>query len=310
MSSYISVKKSQIYQLVETPLYIKRKSGDYVLYKAENVVIDDSRFSQDEFPELYIPADLKETAISELNSQLQTNLFKQIKTGDLKAIKNTLCEIVRESMTLPFDNNLKALPETIDILYSEYANTGTLLRIFTELDYAGTSLIDHSVGVMLLTLNYCLCSNYSEKDTKTLSLGALLHDVGLTKLPTDIAEANDRLSKQDFIIYKKHTSIGHQIIKKNFDVNKTIGNCVYEHHERLDGKGYPEGTTNISFEGSLIGLIDSFENLTNTEKKHRKRMEPFDALNKMKHEVLVEGRYYKKVFKEFCLSLSGKFRYS
>lgn len=70
MNTYISVRKSQIYFYLETPLYIKNARGDFVLYKAENKKIDINRFSEDAHPQLYVPEEIKETAFKELQSQL------------------------------------------------------------------------------------------------------------------------------------------------------------------------------------------------------------------------------------------------
>lgn len=308
MDSYISIKKSQAVHYIATPLYIKNGSGDFILYKPENKKIDSNRFFDEGFPQLFITSRSHESAKKELEIQLKNRLKHEIKSGNLNIIKSALCEIVQEAMKEPLKENLKAIPETIEIMYSEYSSTKNLLKNYIDTISGEISLIEHSVDVMVLSLNYCLFSHFSEHDTKRISLCALLHDVGLTRIPKDIAGATRRLTEQEFIVYKTHAAIGHDIIKQSGSIDPSIATGVLEHHERLDGKGYPRGVANLSFEGRLIGLIDSFDSLVSSEKAHRKKKKPFDAMLTIQNEMLKEAKFDKKIFTEFCLSLSDKFR--
>ena len=163
---------------------------------------------------------------------------------------------------------------------------------------------------MLLVLNFCIFKNLPDEDTKKFSLGALLHDVGLARIPMQITEANHKLSDSEFSTYKTHTILGSDIIKENKHINSLIAVGVLEHHERLNGTGYPRGISNISFEGRLIGIIDCFDNLTNNEKLHRKKKDPFSAMKTIQDEILTEGLFDKYIFKDLCLSLLGKSKYS
>ena len=266
MTDYILVRKSQAHFYIKTPLYIKNKSGDFVLYKGENEVIDTKRFTEEQFPNLYTTSHMQEFAKKELYGHLSKQLTKEIENGELGHIKETICEIVQESMTEPSEENFSVLPETIDILYSEYSGAKDVVKNFIDICYGGTSLINHSVNVMVLALNYCLFCNFSENDTKKLSLMALLHDVGLTKLPKKIIESERKLTDEEFAVYQTHSLVGHDIIRDCIRTDPSVATGILEHHERLDGEGYPNGISNISFDGGLLGLIDSFESLTNSKK--------------------------------------------
>jgi len=310
MNTYISVRKSQIHFYLETPLYIKNDRGDFVLYKAENTKIDFNRFSEDAHPQLYVPEEIKETAFKELQSQLKEKLKKRVNSGDLKSVKSALSEIVQEAMQEPLEDNLQTLPETLDIIYQEYSNTTNLLKDIAGLQFGGSTLAEHSANVMLLVLNFCIFKKLPDEDTKKFSLGALLHDIGLTRIPKQITEANSKLSDSEYTTYKTHTTLGHDIIKENKHIDSLIAVGVLEHHERLNGTGYPRRISNISFEGRLIGIIDCFDNLTNNEKLHRKKKDPFSAMKVIQDEILKEGLFDKYIFKDLCLSLLGKSKYS
>ena len=300
------VKKSQVSSYFKTPLYVLNGETGHVLYKPVNISIDETKYSEDNFPKLYINANDRENATNELQAKLKKQLVQKIRHGQLSEVKHALCEIVSETFSEAIDESIESLPDTIDIVYEGYSNAAELLKDFSDVQYAGYPLVDHSVNVMTLTLLYCLDNEIGEEETKRLSLCALLHDIGITKLPKEIVSYEGMLSDKQFSEYQTHSAIGHDMVKLNENIDPSIATAILEHHERLDGGGYPRGIANISFEGRLIGLIDSFDNLTSSEKEHRKKKKPFDAMMLIRNEVLNEGRFDKAIYKDLCLSLGKK----
>lgn len=310
MSKYLSVKNSQIFHYLKTSLFIKCGDGKFILYKAPGTKVDPQRFKDDSSPKLYISEEEREHAVREVHDNLFDNLKKQIASGELQSVKKALCMIVGEVFDSPFENSLNIFPETIDIIYEKFSITSQLFKNFEKIQFGGFNLAEHSVNVMLLVLTFCTHNKLDESETKKLSLGGLLHDIGLTKLPREIIGKNKKLTNAEFEEYKTHPSLGHDIILESKDVDSSIYRGVFEHHERLDGSGYPRQITNISFEGRLIGLLDSFDSLTCTEKKDRKKVNPFGALSIMQEEIKKTGRYDKMIFKDTCLSLLNKENYT
>lgn len=307
---YLPIRQSQICQYVKTPLYIKNRDGAFTLYKSADREIDLARFSNDSHPQLYITEDNKEFALNEVQSQLIKKLKDRIKSGDLLTIKNALFEIVNDAFNEPIGEEFKILPQTIDILYDNFSLPSKLLKLIEGMQFGNSTLVEHSVNVMVLVLNFCIFCRIDENEAKNLSLSALLHDVGLTKVPPILIEAKRKLSDKEFEIFKSHPLIGHDIIVENDHVDSIISIGVLEHHERLDGSGYPRGISNLSFNGGLIGILDSFDSLTCTEKLHRKKENPFGALRIVQEEIMADGKFDKTIFRDICLSLIGKRQYS
>lgn len=303
LDTYIQVRKTQIFNYIATPLYILNQQSGHVLYKDGNEPIDESRYARDGFPELFIRSHDRDSAVRELQRTLNKSLVEKIKSGAAGEVKEILCEIVRETFSERVEKNMEALPETIDVVYDGYAKAAELLKDFSDITYAGYTLVDHSVNVMTLAMFYCLHNGFSEHETKRISLCALLHDVGLTKLPKSIVSYQGRLPDRHYHEYQTHAAIGHDLVKLNENVDSSIAIGILEHHERLDGKGYPRGIANISFEGRLIGLIDSFDSLTSSEKTHRRRKKPFDAMMVIREETQDLGRFDKEIFYKLCMSL-------
>jgi HD-GYP domain-containing protein (c-di-GMP phosphodiesterase class II) len=309
MSDFIPIRKSLALHYLACPFYIMNEAGDFVLYKAENADIDLERFYREDCPQLFIPDQHRAAAYAELQRQYHLKLSEQLKSGDTRSVKSALCDIVLEAVQEPLKDNLQTLPETIELIYQEYAYTTLLLKTISDLKYGSSDLIEHSVNIMLLVLNYCIFHGLREAETKHLSLGALVHDVGLARIPDRIVQSGDKLSALDFKIYKTHPVLGYEIIVDNMEVDRSVAAIAREHHEKLDGTGYPEGTTEISQEGKLLGIIDAFEQLTFNEKAHRKRREPFGALKLIQSEILSRGNYDTEIFKGVCQSLVGRSRF-
>ena len=88
--------------------------------------------------------------------------------------------------------------------------------------------------------------------------------------------------------------------KNKFGGDVALG--ALEHHEKLDGSGYPKGTRNISYVGQLLGIIDCYEALTNEDRPYRRAREPLETLKFLKEDVQA-GKFNRDIFEKFCYSL-------
>lgn len=267
-------------------------------------VVPDYLLSKEALPDLYILENDKDKALKEIINALNIELYKRIKKSGLPKVKATIIQLFDEALKYQDEGGLDHLPETIELLFREYAKRTELLIKLSEISNDDNSLGEHSINVMFFVMNYCIHCDYTESDVRRLSLGALLHDIGKIKLPDHILNADHYLSNDEFEIYKSHTILGHAILKKNDVFDDSIARIALEHHENIDGSGYPKGMRNISFEGQLINIVNCFEQLTYKEKKYRKVRRPFDAMYLIKNEVLEKGKFSKEIFKNFCKSLS------
>ncbi|MCK5197229.1 MAG: HD domain-containing protein, partial [Spirochaetales bacterium] len=161
----------------------------------------------------------------------------------------------------------------------------------------------HSINVMALTIGYCFYNHLTEEETRQFGLASLLHDLGKTEIPGDILTANRGLTDAEFEKMKKHPSLGFEILKTTGIDMKIATEGALEHHEKLDGSGYPEGKTNISECGMLLGIIDCYEAITNDDRPYRSSMQPMTALQLIKGDV-DKCKYNKKIFETFAYSLT------
>ncbi|MFZ5943289.1 MAG: HD domain-containing phosphohydrolase [Bacillota bacterium] len=119
----------------------------------------------------------------------------------------------------------------------------------------------HSDQVAKLALAIYREMNIDELSEEIIMIAGLLHDVGKVGLPNDILNKPGRLTDEEYDLVKKHPVIGKQIIELMFEKNsEEIINGVLYHHERFDGKGYPEGLKgkDIPLIARILGIADAF----------------------------------------------------
>jgi HD-GYP domain-containing protein (c-di-GMP phosphodiesterase class II) len=97
-----------------------------------------------------------------------------------------------------------------------------------------------------------------------ISISALLHDIGKTQVPKEIMNAPRPLNEEEMNTMRNHVLFGKELALKNNIKEIAIVSGIYEHHERVDGRGYLEGKTHdeISDFGKIIAIADVYDALT------------------------------------------------
>ena len=95
-------------------------------------------------------------------------------------------------------------------------------------------------------------------------MGALIHDIGKTKLPDKLLTDSDELSDEDCALLQTHTHIGTMIVEKLEGVSERVIAIIRDHHERADGSGYPRKLVNsqLNICTRIVSIVDSYDNLT------------------------------------------------
>ncbi|WP_341281673.1 HD-GYP domain-containing protein [Paenibacillus sp. FSL H8-0537] len=140
-------------------------------------------------------------------------------------------------------------------------------------------LYQHSLNVCVYTTILGIAYNYSHEELMTLGMGALLHDIGKTQIPIDVLQKPGSLTPEEFIMMKNHARFGFELLKDEPNLPLIVAHCAYQHHERLDGSGYPRGIkgNEIHEYAKWIGLVDSYDAMT-TNRIYRAPMLPHHAI--------------------------------
>ena len=144
---------------------------------------------------------------------------------------------------------------------------------------------DHSTCVSRYSEALARAINLPETEIERIRLGALLHDVGKIGIPETVLQKEGPLSDEEWIIMKQHPTIGaEKVLMPNASLRDLIPIVKY-HHERIDGKGYPEGLSNgsIPLAAKIVAIADTYHALT-SDRPYRKGMSIEKAVS-----ILEEG---------------------
>ncbi|MFZ5801263.1 MAG: HD domain-containing phosphohydrolase [Candidatus Omnitrophota bacterium] len=142
-------------------------------------------------------------------------------------------------------------------------------------------LYPHSLNVAILSILLAIELDYDENRLSKLATAALLHDIGMGKVPREILDKHEKCSEDEYEIIRQHPAWGAEFFSKKTggELNDIIARVISEHHERLNGSGYPDKklANEISEFSKVIGLTDVYESLMHA-RSYRHRLDPYKAL--------------------------------
>jgi len=118
-----------------------------------------------------------------------------------------------------------------------------------------------------------------------VSIAAYLHDLGKVGIPDEILKKAEPLTDAEYAIIKTHSSIGSKLLGSH-PLAEMVTSAALEHHERVDGKGYPNGLHNeqITLVARIISIVDAFDAMTST-RPYRNGMSMEQALNRIEENA-------------------------
>lgn len=126
------------------------------------------------------------------------------------------------------------------------------------------ALAAHAVTVCTLSISFGRYLGLDKATLVELGMGALVHDIGETKLPDKLLGDSKDLSEEDRALLQSHTRIGMMIMKKLEGVSETVVAIARDHHERADGSGYPRQLVNSQVDmcTRIVSIVDTYDSIT------------------------------------------------
>lgn len=139
------------------------------------------------------------------------------------------------------------------------------VQFFSELKLLGEHRNIHPLNTAIFSVFLANKLEYNEAQIMEVALSALLHDIGKIKLTGETTDIS-KMTKDEEIAYKKHPLIGHRLIKTELKLSENIARVALQHHERMDGTGWPYGisSTMISEYAQIIAVCNHFDNMTSS----------------------------------------------
>lgn len=136
-------------------------------------------------------------------------------------------------------------------------------KLLSDLNNYSIWIYTHSIDVALISLIVANKLRYKREDMKNLCLGALLHDIGKLLIPEKILQKPARLNHQEMAVIQQHSVLGYNMITA-LNIHPDCKKIVLQHHERMDGSGYPFGLCDesISDHSKIVMAADALDAMT------------------------------------------------
>lgn len=137
----------------------------------------------------------------------------------------------------------------------------------------------HAVNTCVLALAFGAHLGIEGRELRRLGLGALLHDIGKTRVPPALLDKAEPLTRTEWDLVQRHPEEGYELLTDSGHVEREVLDIVRLHHERWRGQGYPHGMLGetIPRNALIVGLVESYDAMTN-ERAYRAAVTPEQAL--------------------------------
>ena len=212
---------------------------------------------QDIEAEEVVTEDNRRKAVMALKSAITA--YQKTKVLDIQPLKKVLRELVVEII-----RNRDSMIHQLD------------MRTYQDYIYA------HSVNTCVLSVLIAVNLDYPEGKLTDLALGTMLHDVGMMMLPDALLMKMGNLTPEESKQVQQHPEDGFNILRTVREIPITVAHIAYQHHERVDGKGYPRNLTadKILEFAKVAAVADTFDALV-SDRPYRKGMVPHEAYEVM-----------------------------
>ncbi|MBP2642872.1 MAG: hypothetical protein H6Q67_759 [Firmicutes bacterium] len=169
--------------------------------------------------------------------------------------------------------------DVVEYVLHDAVNTGWVLYDLDELRQHSELSFVHSVNMAVFVTLLGIWLGYGEEDLRNLAQIGLLHDIGKLFVPLNILHKPGRLSRAEFEVMKKHVYDGYLLLTYNDYINQEVKLGILQHHERLDGSGYPFNLKdNEIHEFSKIAAVADMYTAMIEDRTYRPKMTPLAAL--------------------------------
>lgn len=174
----------------------------------------------------------------------------------------------------------KDFRQIMSLMIDDLSRNGDAMIMLTNMQIVDHYLFQHSLNVCIYSTLLGMTCGYSREEQMTLGLGAMLHDIGKTKIEQNLLRKAGKLTEEEYEEVKRHAMIGFQLLKDEPNIPLMAAHCALQHHERLDGSGYPRGLAgdDIHEYAKLIGLVDAYDAMT-THRVYRKALLPHHVMD-------------------------------
>lgn len=143
----------------------------------------------------------------------------------------------------------------------------------------------HCVNTSVLSMIFARHEGHSREEIEAVGMGALLHDIGKVRVPRSVLMKEGPLNRDDWSLMHTHPEQGYRLLKQSDGISEQVRTIVHQHHERLDGSGYPSRLVDRQIDplALLVGLVDAYDAMTG-DWPNSPPMSPHKALAQLRRD--------------------------
>lgn len=266
-------------EIADFPLFIRSSPHEpFRLYRDKNVELDRedlARLSAHGVENLYVSLDDHQQYQQYLRDHFQDILHDRSLPGEQRCgclnefVRSTLADaFARGDAKQAIDAAQDLALQTVSVISQDDAATGQLLNVLHHDFHTFTHSANVSYYCVMLARGLGI---RAEDELREIATGAMLHDLGKLNIPEKILKKPARLSDDEAAVIKRHPTEGFRLLAAREDLTYAQLMMVYQHHERLDGTGYPVGIVgeHIHPWAQICAVVDIYEALTSNRPYRR-----------------------------------------
>lgn len=223
------------------------------------VDLDKSEHNQPEEPEPTPELKEDDTAKKETSFDQEIGRAKKL-YSQAKQLQRQALKSMQAGRPIDTDSMKEVADGFIDSVFRNQDALACMTRMRQKDDY----LMEHSVNVSIIMSIFAKHLQLEKDVIHQLATGALLHDLGKINVPDEILHKPGRLTDEEMVVMRSHVTLGYDIIKESKGLSDITLEVVLDHHERLDGTGYPNNKTDkdLSLYSKMISICDTYDAIT------------------------------------------------
>ncbi len=200
-----------------------------------------------------------------------------IKKEAKQTITNIMDDVrfVKQIRTEQVENVVEKMVDSIFRNHDALVSLGRIRKV-DEYTYV------HSMAVSILMISFGRHLGLDQGQLMDVGIGAMLHDIGKTKVPPEILKKREPLTDEELDIVRGHVNHSRALLEETEGLTETAKMLAAQHHERVDGTGYPEGLgeDEIHQYGKMVAITDVYDAMT-SKRCYQSRNEPTQVLRKL-----------------------------
>lgn len=214
---------------------------------------------------------------------IETNSIELHKTiNDMVERTSEIFLEIRRKRKVPLaDLRKDVIPMIHDVSDSQH-----LLHLFVALQPKDDYTQRHNIAVGIIANLIGKWMELNRHNLLQLTTAALLHDVGKMLIPETILNKPGKFTAEEDTIMQKHTTYGHELLQETIGINHRQALVALQHHERMDGTGYPLGIKkdNIDLFSRIVSIADVFHAMT-SNRVYRNHSSFYEVLSEMETDM-------------------------